>query len=334
MHFRWVPFFLSFLAGCLPVGASGGSVDILTLGEPVSLGRFGADGVADGEGAWITTTASAALWWESGAKVAEIPGAGGVTPRYLGGGSFGVGLGRVTKSGVQFLPVENLAQVEPVPEGAISASFSRAYSPKTAVWSANGTEVLVYAVDAPVRGRAGGTADGPMQRLLILDGKTGALKRVLSDHEARTLAAGEQHWAASAKDISVWAAAEDAQRLPFEGTTERTLAWSAGDRYLAAADRKGRLQVYLVESGAVVVARSVEGEGFRSLAFHPEGSLLVAGGEKGVLTVACASSSETMEIPVGSPVRAVGFVEGGRTLVVATKGELWSYPVTQVTCPK
>jgi WD40 repeat protein len=181
----------------------------------------------------------------------------------------------------------------------------------------------------PLRSVAAG-ADGEETRVMVWDGTTGRLKRILSGHtdfvnavsvspDGRLLASGD----ADAR-ILVWDIASGRLLHTLRGHADElnAVVFSADGKLLASAGEDGKVILWDTAAGRQVNALAGHLSPVRSLAFNQGGGLLAAGTTNGrVLVWDMATRTVTREFQASnSAVNAVAF--GGNKLFAGTEEEL------------
>ncbi|HEX2572642.1 MAG TPA: hypothetical protein VH877_24045 [Polyangia bacterium] len=202
-----------------------------------------------------------------------------------------------------------------------------AFGVVNAAWSGDGRELLVYAEYRPPRGKETGAAwQGPTQRLLLLDGKTRAIRAVLREgHEgwghSMALAVGRRVIAASGEQLDLWDRATHAHLGTLDrlaGVT-RDLALSDDDRWLAIVTSDHRAALWDVEGRRAVAQWVAHDDDALATALAPAKRLVATGGNDGMVKLWSFSGQLLAVEPLGRPVEGLAFGAADR-LIAAHSG--------------
>lgn len=177
-------------------------------------------------------------------------------------------------------------------ENALIAGLDKSTTPRAdlfeingAAWSPEGDELIVYCQYRPPRGIGSvGSYTGPQKRLLVLDGRTRELMRILWEEtsylEYPTIAVSPEHIGAGGMPVLVWSRRGDrpATELNAHSTTIRDLAFSPDDARMASVAWDGLAIVWDTRSWQPAASWVAHEEYARAVAFHPTRQVLATGG--------------------------------------------------------
>jgi WD40 repeat protein len=204
----------------------------------------------------------------------------------------------------------------------------------SAAFSPDGALLVVSASHAPSGGLDTGPAyPGPTGRLLALDGRTGALVRVLwegSDVETpRVLLVDDRFVLAGGTALRVFerpGLAERASVKPHGGMYVNALALSPDGTRLASGGADGGIALWVLPALDALRRWKGHDDSVTALAFHPGPSaspgapLLVSGGDDGRLRWFSTEGRLVADDAQGGPVEGIALSPGGDRMVVAVGG--------------
>lgn len=209
-----------------------------------------------------------------------------------------------------------------------------------AAWNPAGNKLVVYTQYRALR-RIGASASysGPARRVLLIDGPTRALDKILwegsSAEEYRQIAVSAGHIAAGAQTIQLWDAT-GMPRKPLSAHTMnlRDLRFDAAGARLLSADWSGRVILWSIPDGHILADWMVHDGPTRSAVFHPRLPIAATGGEDARLNLFTLDAGKTptraLSEPLPGPVDSIAFHPDGERLIVAVStGVMFVYALRQ-----
>lgn len=278
---------------------------------------------------WATGRAGVLHLWreERLYQTLPLPGYGG-TPlcfsndgHWLFAGSYRIEWEPGTAHPLHALPQSLIADLHtPLPLDAFQLG--------AATWQADGSALAVTALYRLPRGlEAAPPYPGPPQRLLLLDGRTGALQRVLWEGESvsppTTLLLTSEWLAAAGTDIDIWRRVDGERLATLRGhrVGVRSLVLDSSGRQLASTDAAGEARLWDVGSWQEVAVWQAHRGAATSFSFNPALPIVATGGEDGLVRVWHPSATPTLLLDMPQPDRVEGltFDPSGRHLLVASR---------------
>lgn len=278
---------------------------------------------------WATGQAGVLHLWreETLRQSLPLPGYGG-TPlcfsedgRWLFAGPYRIELGSERAQRLPALSESLVAQL-PAPQPP------DAFTIGGAAWQPDGSTLALTALYAPPRGlHPSPRYDGPTQRLLLLDGKTGALERVLWEGQELSppskLLLTQEWLAAAGTDITIWRRADGERLATLQGHRAgvRALVLDSSGRQLASTDAAGEARLWNVTSWQSLAAWQAHRGAATTFSFNPGIPLLATGGEDGLVRFWHPSATPTLllDLPQGERVEGLTFDPGGLRFLVASR---------------
>lgn len=207
---------------------------------------------------------------------------------------------------------------------------SEPFNLQAAAWHPAGTMLAVYARWQPSRhiGASSGYS-GPRKRLLLLDGPSRELRRVLregsDESEYETLAFSSAFLAAGGMPTRVWEAREYQSAATVSGhtTTLRALCFNADSSRLATAGWDGQVNVWETTTWRSVSRWTAHDAFAGAVAFHPLQPWLATGGGDGQLKLWRIGPPPELlaALKTGGNPQAIAFHPGGTALLAALEDE-------------
>lgn len=218
-------------------------------------------------------------------------------------------------------------------EGEPSGGFA-AYA---AAWSRDEQDLVVYGEYRPSR-RLGDRSNwsGFTKRLLLLDGKTRQLKRVLWEGRGseayRTIALNDRFIAAGAIRLQIWdrQTQQTVANLGEHTLVVRDLQWNATGTLLASGSADQQVIVWDTATWQPLHRWQAHQGDVKAIAFHPHHPLLVTGGDDRQIKVWSLDGTLLKAETVQGMVEGLAFNPQGDRLAVAVGGSEASVQVYQL----